>query len=303
MVVLSCTLLYAQSPLDETAIPSTGISYQNGPGGGNAQNWTYPYGAKLSVFGSSYRNFEIMNTQKHGTSTLAMRTYNPGCGGCTNWREFVFKSSNGFIGIGTTSPSSILDVANAGDGAELLRLSTERPWVFRQANTGAVAQLDLHSTVGDKNFKITAPNHTRVAQFFVSDNANNCRVFLVPDGGKVGIGTTSFGSHSLAVEGSIGAREVKVEASGWSDFVFEQDYELRTLEEVEAHIAEKGHLPEIPNETEVTEQGINLGEMNAKLLQKIEELTLYLIEEHKHNKALAEKIEQLELELQSLKRE
>ncbi len=63
--------------------------------------------------------------------------------------------------------------------------------------------------------------------------------------------------------------------TGRSDFVFENDYELRTLEEVEQHINEKGRLPEIPSETEVTENGINLGEMNAKLLQKIEELTLY----------------------------
>ena len=98
---------------------------------------------------------------------------------------------------------------------------------------------------------------------------------------SLAIGTTTSGSHKLAVEGSIGAREVKVEASGWSDFVFEPGYSLPTLEEVEQHIAEKGHLPEIPSEAEVTENGINLGEMNAKLLQKIEELTLYLIEQNK----------------------
>ena len=68
--------------------------------------------------------------------------------------------------------------------------------------------------------------------------------------GKLGIGTETTGSHELAVEGSIGAREIKVEASGWSDFVFENDYELRTLEEVEQHINENGHLPEIPSEAE-----------------------------------------------------
>ena len=72
--------------------------------------------------------------------------------------------------------------------------------------------------------------------------------------GQLGIGTTSTGSHKLAVEGSIGAREIKVEASGWPDFVFEKDYELRTLEEVEEHIKENGHLPEIPSEAEVTEK-------------------------------------------------
>lgn len=119
--------------------------------------------------------------------------------------------------------------------------------------------------------------------------------------GSVGIGTTATGSHKLTVEGSIGAREIKVKASGWSDFVFENNYELRTLEEVEEHIAEKGHLPEIPSEAEVTENGINLGEMNAKLLQKIEELTLYLIEQNKENQEQRKLIEELQKEVSVLK--
>lgn len=124
----------------------------------------------------------------------------------------------------------------------------------------------------------------------------NDNLFVLRGDGKVGLGTTSMGSHRLAVEGSIGAREIKVEATGWSDFVFENDYDLRTLEQVEEHIKENGHLPEIPSEAEVNENGINLGEMNAKLLQKIEELTLYLIEQNK-------KIEELQKEVSALKTE
>lgn len=112
--------------------------------------------------------------------------------------------------------------------------------------------------------------------------------------GNVGIGTTTTGSHKLAVEGSIGARSVTVEPSGWSDFVFEGNYGLRTLEEVESHIEEKGHLPEIPSEAEVLENGIELGEMNAKLLQKIEELTLYLIDQNKQNQEQQKRIALLE---------
>ena len=120
---------------------------------------------------------------------------------------------------------------------------------------------------------------------------------------KVGIGTTDFsGNHKLRVEGSIGAREIKVEAIGWSDFVFAKDYDLRTLAEVEKHITEHGHLPEIPSEAEVTENGINLGEMNAKLLQKIEELTLYLIEQNKRMNQLEAKNAELEKEISELKK-
>lgn len=127
--------------------------------------------------------------------------------------------------------------------------------------------------------------------------------YLNPQGGQVGIGTTSMGTHKLAVEGTIGAREIKVEAGTWSDFVFENDYKLRTLEEVENYITVNKHLPEIPSEAEVTENGINLGEMNAKLLQKIEELTLYLIEQNKENQEQRKLIEELKKEVSALKNE
>lgn len=97
------------------------------------------------------------------------------------------------------------------------------------------------------------------------------------DAGNVGIGTKTPDSK-LTVNGKIHTKEVKVDLNGWSDFVFENDYDLPTLEEVEKHIEEKGHLKGIPSAKEVKENGIFLGEMDAKLLQKIEELTLYIIE-------------------------
>ena len=96
--------------------------------------------------------------------------------------------------------------------------------------------------------------------------------------GNVGIGTTDPGSYKLAVQGKVGAEEVVVTLGGWSDFVFEDDYDLRPLSEVEAHIKQHRHLPDIPSAETVLEEGLSLGEMDAKLLQKIEELTLYLIE-------------------------
>jgi hypothetical protein len=113
--------------------------------------------------------------------------------------------------------------------------------------------------------------------------------------GKLGLGSTTFGSHKLVVEGSIGAREIKVQAAGWSDFVFDSDYELPTLMEVEEHIIEKGHLKDIPSAKEVALSGFYLGEMDAKLLQKIEELTLYIIEQEKKIKVQNTRISKLEL--------
>ena len=94
--------------------------------------------------------------------------------------------------------------------------------------------------------------------------------------------------YKLQVRGNIRARETKVEATGtnWPDYVFAKDYKLRSLEETERHIKEKGHLQGIPSAKEVKTNGVNLDEMNAKLLEKIEELTLHLIEKDKQLKKL-----------------
>ena len=96
----------------------------------------------------------------------------------------------------------------------------------------------------------------------------------------MGIGIASP-NDKLAVHGTIRAREIKVENANWPDFVFNKSYQLPTLKETETHIREKGHLSGIPSAADVQASGIDLGEMNAKLLQKIEELTLHLIEKDK----------------------
>jgi len=110
---------------------------------------------------------------------------------------------------------------------------------------------------------------------------------------KIGTRATSTSGFKLAVAGSIRASEIKVDALPWPDFVFANDYQLRSLDEVAKFIDENQHLPEIPSEVEVNENGINLGELNAKLLQKIEELTLYLIEENQQNRKQQMEIETL----------
>lgn len=111
------------------------------------------------------------------------------------------------------------------------------------------------------------------------------------ENGNVGIGTANP-TEKLSVNGSIRAREIKVEAAGWADYVFEEGYKIWSLESLEDFIKKNKHLPEIPNETEVKAGGIALGDMNVKLLKKIEELTLYLIEQNKLNVEQFKKIEE-----------
>ena len=90
--------------------------------------------------------------------------------------------------------------------------------------------------------------------------------------GKVGIGTKTTGNHRLAVEGSIGAREVNVNLNSWPDYVFKDKYDLISLDDLKEFINSHQHLPEIPSEQDVLAAGIDVGEMNALLLKKIEEL-------------------------------
>lgn len=111
--------------------------------------------------------------------------------------------------------------------------------------------------------------------------------------GNVGIGITNTEGYKLAVNGIIRAKEIKVE-SDWADFVFKKDHKLPTLKEVETHIIENGTLPGIPSELEIKANGVNLAETNALLLQKIEELTLYIIQQEK-------RMESMEAEIKSIR--
>ena len=108
--------------------------------------------------------------------------------------------------------------------------------------------------------------------------------------GNVGIETLNPKGYKLAVEGTIAGRKVKVSQESWADFVFKPAYELPSLEEVESFIIKHEHLPGIPAEKEITSEGVDVGEMNKLLLQKIEEQMLYIIRLNKQVQQLSEEI-------------
>jgi hypothetical protein len=122
----------------------------------------------------------------------------------------------------------------------------------------------------------------------------------IANNGNVGIGILSPDTK-LAVNGTIHSKEVKVDLTGWSDYVFKKDYQLPSLAEVKTYIDQNQHLPEIPSEEQIIKDGLNLGEMNKLLVKKVEELTLYLIDEHQKNQELETQLKQQQVEIYELK--
>jgi hypothetical protein len=181
-------------------------------------------------------------------------------------------NSNGNVGIGTTNPSSKLQLMNGNDG---ISFDSSNDWVGIGFNR-SVKSGQIFDT-SKSGWQFTARNDRFSLEGY---NGAFSKLLNVLKNGNIGIGTINPGTWKLAVNGKIRAKEIKVE-TGWSDFVFYDNYRLPTLQEVEKHIKQKGHLKDIPSAKEVEKSGIFLGEMNAKLLQKIEELTLYTIEQEK----------------------
>jgi hypothetical protein len=197
----------------------------------------------------------------------------------------------GNVGIGTLNPAARFEV-NRSIGAAL------------------VAKFTNSSTTGDRTALIDIQNGNNVlwrygvggtgnglginnGQFYI-ERAGIGSVLTINTSGNVGIGTNVPDSYyKLSVRGPIRATEVRVN-TGWADYVFEKDYRLQPLAEVEAYIKENKHLPDVPSAAEVEQNGINVGEMNAVLLRKIEELTLHLIELKKDNDLLKSKVDQLD---------
>jgi len=194
----------------------------------------------------------------------------------------------GKLGIGTTSPSARLEIKGSGDGIEILKLSTERPWVFKQEGTGASSNLVLQELSGDKYFKIKSVANEDVYRLQSSTGDGYFK-------GKLGIGTTSP-DMKLTVNGNIHAKEVKIDLNiPAPDYVFNDDYKLMTIKELESFIKKNSHLPEIPSAKEFEQNGVMQAEMDMNLLKKIEELTLYTIQQQKEIESLKKENKEIKL--------
>lgn len=194
----------------------------------------------------------------------------------STWKEFATRGSNTFTGTQTMPGEGVkLSLGGFGNANDQISFSA---W--------GTPKSDLYVTYGNS---VLFKNHTNPSTGYI----------VFSNTGNVGIGTLTTTNYKLSVNGTIRAKEIIVE-SGWADFVFAADYKLPTLTEVKAHIDEHKHLPGIPSEAEVKENGVGLADMTTKLLQKVEELTLYAIDQQETISKLNGTVEVLNKKIEDL---
>jgi hypothetical protein len=215
---------------------------------------------------------------------LYTTTYN---NGLQSRAERLTIADNGYVGIGTLNPKVKFQVEGSSGVQNRLRIASP--------GVGASASFDITMGTTDDNLG------AGLKAYVPSDQPGVDRIFLglytttynsglqsrvermtITDTGNVGIGTTTPGSFKLAVNGKIWSQEVNVAMTNpGPDYVFEKNYNLLPLSQLESYINQNKHLPEVPSAKQMEENGLNLKEMNLILLRKIEELTLHVIDQNK----------------------
>jgi len=296
-----------QSLLSQNLGPTYAISV---PGSADSFNGGYtfaystsgtPWNGSLISYGGFTNQYDCqLSSEYYVGNHLSFRTKNGDNNTWNPWHELATKAQNeftgnqtinGYVGIGTTTPNAKLDIfGNAAEATNII-LGANYPnrylWRLKTIDRGNAIDLDftVSNYVDDQEqaLRLTSSNSGR-PEFQLYNNA------IVANNGDVGIGTANPTSK-LTVAGNINSREVKVTVDAGADFVFDKNYNLPSLASIDQYIKENKHLPEIASADEMKNEGINLSEMNIKLLQKIEELTLYTIEQQKNTEKLTKVIE------------
>nr|WP_299170386.1 tail fiber protein [uncultured Allomuricauda sp.] len=298
---LAFLFVFAVSYSQTTGNPNTGDAYLLfGP------NTSWGQYLKVGGNGRGTTNASVVATNgnlhldsRDGSYSTYINHYSQG--------KTIINPQGGNVGIGTNNPSEKLEVKgkiylNSGPDDDGVY------WARHNMTMGTIPGSYNHNVFmlkpgGSSNGFLHSKLEMYVAN---SENSHENKVRIHTygnsffNGGNVGIGTT-YPDSKLTVKGDIHAEEVKVDLSvPGPDYVFKEGYDLKSLEEVQNYIKENGHLPNIPSAQEMEANGIQLGEMNMKLLEKIEELTLYTLQQEMKLQKKDEKIKKIQEEQMNL---
>ena len=240
-------------------------------GGGNTSHFFYGSNQDTYIRGGNNSRYNV-GLFSYVPSNVYIQDI-PGqtlSGNATAGGDVILAGGGGKVGIRTSAPATPLAFSNElGNKISL--------W-----GTNANSHFGMGIQSGTMQFYTAGQD--KMAFGYGSSSSFTETMSFYPGSGQLGIGTNNVGVYKLAVNGSIHSNEVVVE-SGWADYVFNDKYRLPSLPEVEKFILAHKHLPGIPSASEVHNNGLKLGEIQTKMMQKIEELTLYVIElEKKINK-------------------
>lgn len=215
-------------------------------------------------------------------------------------------SSRVLIGTKSDADSASLTINtnrsyNAYGNQVAIKISGNDPYIFfNDSRNVQKAWIGLRQSNGGDFIISNNPNNQTgriVLRTYQNSNiemiTNSLTRMIIDGSGNVAMGSDFTNpNYKLEVKGSIRAYEVLVQ-TGWSDYVFDKNYQLRSLSDVEKYIAQNKHLPDVPSAAEVETNGVQVGQMDSILIKKVEELTLYIIDQNKQIQELQRKVSQL----------
>jgi hypothetical protein len=308
-ILMLCIHINGQtlSPTNSIKIPGSADAFRGGYTFAYTQSGT-PWNGSLISFGGLSNNYDTQLNSSYYGSDISFRTRNGDNSSWNAWSKIYHSGNLNNANVDFTTKNLFVNGSidiNANGAIPVIR-----------GNGGYIpAGLsfidDSYNTAGQvKQWSIFKGNQwLKGLGFMRYDAVNRCAggicdlAFMLFDNGDAQIGNANgmFNVISkmsvqgnMKVDAKLEAKEVKVTTTPTADFVFEHNYDLPKLEDVEKQIKENKHLPEIASAEEMKKEGVNVGEFQIKLLQKIEELTLYSIEQNKKNKELQLRLEKLE---------
>lgn len=248
-----------------------------------------PQGGRIRGSNSGYLILEG-NPNGYGNKNVYINRYVAG-------GDILMTSSTGKVGIGVDDPQEKLHIAgyvrgNGTNGALQIRTTKGTTAIGAMSENFSTFKTDRPMFYFNHGLMLEDGKIGSYVGQCLRFSTNNTERMTIEYNGNVGIGTTAP-KYKLDVNGTLRANEILVNIGNGADFVFGDDYQLRPLQEVSTFIQENGHLPEIQSAADMQENGVNMNQLQIQLLQKIEELTLYLIQQEQTIQHLQEQLNSL----------